>query len=138
MLTVSRSNSYIVCLTIGPAFFSASIYLCLARIIAVYGRQLSRLPPAAITITFMVLDFFALALQSTGGAYAGGADRSRRERGLAILQAGLSLHLAAIAIYVGISVDFAWSVWRRRQEWNLKFDGLQRSLKFKAFLAGAC
>jgi hypothetical protein len=35
----------IVCLTIGPAFFSAAIYLCLGRIVIIYGRKNSRIPP---------------------------------------------------------------------------------------------
>lgn len=34
----------IVCLTIGPAFLSASVYLCLSRIVAVYGAENSRIP----------------------------------------------------------------------------------------------
>lgn len=34
----------VVCLTIGPAFLSAGIYLCLSRIVAVYGAENSRIP----------------------------------------------------------------------------------------------
>lgn len=32
-----------ICLTLGPAFFSAAIYLCLGRIVVVYGIQNSRI-----------------------------------------------------------------------------------------------
>lgn len=39
----------IVCLTLAPAFFSAAIYLCLGRIVEVYGKENSRLPPAWYT-----------------------------------------------------------------------------------------
>jgi hypothetical protein len=38
-----------VCLTLGPAFFSAAIYLCLARIVTVYGAENSRLAPSMFT-----------------------------------------------------------------------------------------
>ena len=108
-------RSYIVTITIGPAFFSAAIYLCLARIVIVYGQQLSRLSPAIIATTFMILDAFALGLQAAGGATAGGdGDPAKRDQGLTILQAGLSVHLAGIVIYVLVCVDFAWQVWRRR------------------------
>ncbi|KAH8169445.1 RTA1 like protein [Sarocladium implicatum] len=129
--------TYIVTITIGPAFFSAAIYLCLARIVIVYGRQLSRLPPAVITTTFMILDAFALGLQAAGGATAGGdGDPAKRDRGLTILQAGLSVHLAGIVIYVLVCADLAWQIWRRRDEWDLRFDALQRSTKWRAFLIG--
>jgi len=38
-----------VCLTLGPAFFSAGIYLCLGRIVTVYGAENSRLAPSMYT-----------------------------------------------------------------------------------------
>lgn len=41
---IAHINSYLICLTIGPTFLSAAIYLCLARIIVVYGEQHSRFP----------------------------------------------------------------------------------------------
>ena len=34
----------IVCITIGPAFLSAGMYLCLSRIVVIYGEENSRLP----------------------------------------------------------------------------------------------
>ena len=39
----------ICCLTIGPAFMAAAIYLCLRRIVAVFGPQYSRIPPPYYT-----------------------------------------------------------------------------------------
>ena len=32
-----------ICLILGPAFLAASIYLCMGRIVVVYGREISRL-----------------------------------------------------------------------------------------------
>lgn len=34
----------IICITVGPAFFSAAIYLCLEDIVDVYGENISRIP----------------------------------------------------------------------------------------------
>jgi hypothetical protein len=38
-----------VCLTLGPAFFSAAVYLCLARIVTIYGPENSKLAPSTYT-----------------------------------------------------------------------------------------
>ena len=38
-----------ICLTLGPTFFSAAIYLCLAQIVIVYGPENSRLAPSMYT-----------------------------------------------------------------------------------------
>lgn len=39
----------ICCLTIGPAFMAAGVYLCLRRIVAAFGPENSRIPPAYYT-----------------------------------------------------------------------------------------
>jgi hypothetical protein len=38
-----------ICLTIGPAFFSAALYLCLGYIVRVYGPQNSKIRPDLFT-----------------------------------------------------------------------------------------
>lgn len=67
---------YLVTLTIAPAFLSAAIYLCLARIVVVYGEESSRFRPRTYTIVFCIGDFSALLLQAVGGAIASGASSS--------------------------------------------------------------
>ncbi|KAH7305205.1 RTA1 like protein-domain-containing protein [Stachybotrys elegans] len=131
-----RFVMYIVCITIGPAFISAAIYLCLARLVVVYGEHLSRFRPRTIAITFMILDFVALLLQCAGGATVGGDNPSPSEfdRALAILQAGLSVHLAGIVLFVIISGDFAFTVCRNKHQWNQSFSGLHHSRKFQVFI----
>jgi RTA1 like protein len=64
---------YLVTLTIAPAFLSASIYLCLARIVVVYGEEASRFKPRTYTVVFCTGDFLALLLQAVGGAIASDA-----------------------------------------------------------------
>ena len=39
-----------ICLILGPAFLAASIYLCMGRIVVVYGRKLSRLSVSGISL----------------------------------------------------------------------------------------
>jgi hypothetical protein len=67
-------DRYIICVTIGPVFFSAALYLTLSRIIIHYGPAHSRLTPKTISIGFMTADFIALVLQAVGGAIADTAD----------------------------------------------------------------
>ncbi|KAM5351000.1 hypothetical protein ACJ41O_003723 [Fusarium nematophilum] len=130
----SGHDEYIVTLTIGPAFFSAAIYLCLARIIAVYGEYLSRFSPRTYTITFMVSDFVALVLQAAGGAILGGDDPSVIDVGLAIIKTGLAAHLVAIGVFVMLAAEFGFRTYQHRREWNPTFSNLQGSRKFKIFL----
>ncbi|VUC24282.1 unnamed protein product [Clonostachys rosea] len=128
----------LVCVTIGPAFVSAAIYLCLARIIAVYGEHVSWLRPRTITIIFMLSDFFALVLQAGGGALIAGETNSidTRNTALAILKAGLGVHLGAMGIYVILSCQVAYSVYNKPSAWNPQFSSLQSSPRFKAFMGG--
>jgi hypothetical protein len=47
-----NQNGFIImsiCLTLGPTFFAAAIYLCLALIVTVYGAENSRLAPEMYT-----------------------------------------------------------------------------------------
>ncbi|KAH6869510.1 RTA1 like protein-domain-containing protein [Thelonectria olida] len=124
---------YIITLTIGPAFLSAAVYLCLARIIVIYGEYLARFKPVVYTATFMLFDLFALLLQSAGGALVGGDDPTFWDTGLRILQAGLSVHLVGITIYVILCADFAFSAYRERDEWRTDFKSFRSSKQFKAF-----
>lgn len=133
---LTDSYRYLVTLTIGPAFFSAAVYLCLARIIAVYGHHLALFRPLVYTTVFILLDFFALLLQSGGGALVGGDDPSMWDTGLSLLQAGLSIHLVGIVIYAALCGDFALRVFRARGKWRGDFAKLQSSTQFKSFCYG--
>lgn len=67
-------NRYLIPLTLGPAFLAAAIYLCLGRIILVYGESISRIQPRTYTILFISCDFLSLVLQAAGGALSATAD----------------------------------------------------------------
>lgn len=45
---------YLICVTIASIFFTAAIYLCLARVVVVFGEKLSFLRPRTYTILFII------------------------------------------------------------------------------------
>ncbi|KAF2093267.1 putative RTA1 domain protein [Rhizodiscina lignyota] len=101
---------YLICLTIGPAFLSASIYLCLSRIIIVYSPRLSRLQPRTLSLMFMCFDLVALILQAAGGAIAASADDDQNESdtGRNIMIAGLVWQVASLAVFMLLWADYLW------------------------------
>ncbi|XRM40785.1 phospholipid-translocating ATPase rsb1 [Aspergillus tubingensis] len=96
---------YLICLTIAPAFLSASIYICLTRIITLYGAaHTSLLHPKTYTYLFVTCDLISLILQAAGGAITSTADADQADlaqTGVNIMIAGLaSLSLATITIFI--------------------------------------
>ena len=128
-----EANRYIICLTIGPAFFSAAIYLCLARIVVIYGENLSRVTPRTYTITFITCDFIALVLQATGG---GLANTDSGTMGTHIMVAGLSFQVASLLLFIALSLEFAWRVWSHINNRSLIHANIRQTQKFKLFLIG--
>ncbi|MCJ1478075.1 hypothetical protein MMC13_006750 [Lambiella insularis] len=106
---------YIICLTIGPVFFTAAIYLCLSRIIVVYGPQYARFAPRTYTIVFICCDVFALVLQATGGAIADTSNSgSTGQSGINIMIAGLAFQVASLTLFAALCGDFALRVRKYR------------------------
>ena len=101
-------HSYLVCLTIAPAFFGAAIYLCLARIIIIHeGENISRLKPRTETVIFVTCDVISLVLQAAGGAITSSAEDSAfRNEGVNIMIAGLAFQVAALGIFMAFGIDF--------------------------------
>jgi hypothetical protein len=126
---------YLVGLTIGPAFFSAAIYLCLARIIAIYGHGLSWFTPKFITCFFVASDLLSLVLQAAGGAIASTANtHSSTQAGINIMIAGLSTQVASMAAFVAVCAQLAWAVRKNPEKANAAYMELRRSKKFRFFL----
>lgn len=99
---------YLICLTIAPCFISAGIYLCLSRIIVVYGEHMARFKPRTYTIIFISCDIFSLVLQAVGGALADTANnKSLSQTGINIMIAGLSCQVVSLAIFIALCGDFA-------------------------------
>ncbi|KAK6378973.1 Envelope glycoprotein gp160 [Exophiala oligosperma] len=92
----------IICLTIGPAFFSAGIYLCLSHIVGLFGPEHSRIPATWYP------------KMATGGAIAAIAlgDGTSLDTGDNIMIAGLSFQVLTLLIFIVICVDFGFRVWK--------------------------
>ncbi|KAF2801961.1 RTA1-domain-containing protein [Mytilinidion resinicola] len=125
---------YLIPLTIGPAFLSAAIYLCLGRIIMAYGSDSSRFQPKTYMFIFCGCDFFSLLLQSVGGAIAATAnDKAGSDMGANIMVAGLAFQVFSLLVFIGLAGDYALRVHRAPKSNCQKFSGLRASRYFKWF-----
>ncbi|CAG8247719.1 unnamed protein product [Penicillium salamii] len=107
---------YLICLTIAPAFFTAGIYLCLGRIITVYGERYSRLKPRTYVYIFVTCDLISLILQAAGGAVTSIADeQSLRDTGVNIMIAGLVFQVASIVIFCVLVIEYGIRAARGRR-----------------------
>ncbi|KAJ6002604.1 RTA1-domain-containing protein [Penicillium sp. IBT 35674x] len=132
---------YLICLTIGPAFFGASIYICLGRIVIVYGEQISLLRPCTYTMLFVFCDLVSLICQAAGGAITSIADADQQDlaqTGVNIMIAGLAIQVASLVLFMALCLQYAWSVYKNPDSLNkaASMRELRNSFRWKAFLAG--
>ncbi|EGP90159.1 unnamed protein product [Zymoseptoria tritici ST99CH_3D7] len=128
---------YLICLTIGPAFLAAAIYLCLGRIVVVYGEGISRVQARAYSILFISCDFLSLVLQAAGGALAATADtRAENKTGVNIMIAGLSTQVVSLLLFIILGAEFAWRVRKNSQQLDPRFENLRSSKKWQLFIIG--
>ncbi|RMZ82704.1 hypothetical protein DV738_g1464, partial [Chaetothyriales sp. CBS 135597] len=132
----SRNNfiTYLVGLTIGPAFFSAAIYLSISRIIAIFGHGLCWLRPKTITILFVGFDLLSLVLQAAGGALASTANsNSTAQVGVDIMIAGLSTQVVSTTAFCLLCLQLAWSIRKHPERVDDTYRAFRRTLKFRAY-----
>jgi hypothetical protein len=128
---------YLVTLTIAPAFLAAAIYLCLSRIVIVYGQQLSRFKPRTYTIVFCTCDIISLVVQALGGGIASAANTvSSSNLGKNTMLAGLSFQVFSLTLFEIAAGEFALRVVKGKGNWNPRYITLVKSRLFKAFLVG--
>jgi len=128
---------YLVGLTIGPAFFSAAIYLCLARIIAIYGESLPILKARTITLAFILCDLASLILQSAGGAITSMADTQKdHDLGVNIMIAGLVSQVASTTAFLLVCAHLAWAIRTKPSQINPNSLNLRSTKSFRFFLWG--
>ncbi|KAL2073396.1 hypothetical protein VTL71DRAFT_10720 [Oculimacula yallundae] len=128
---------YLVTLTIAPALLSASIYLCLARIVNIYGENLSRFKPRTYTLFFVTCDLICLVLQALGGALASMADtKSQADLGKNIMMAGLVFQVVSLTCFATAATEFGLRVWKAQGQWNPRYLRIVATRLFKAFLIG--
>ena len=127
-----------MCLTIGPAFLAAAVYLCLSRIVVVFSETVSRLRPASYTLIFIGCDFFSLLLQAAGGGIASGATTASADAtGKDIMITGVAWQVASLVLFTVICADFARRVRNASDvDMNPAFATFRASAKFRLFLCG--
>lgn len=129
---------YLIALTLGPVFFAAAIYLCLGRIVVVYGEELSYLKPRTYTILFLTCDFISLVVQGIGGGIAASYPLTNQymiDLGTNILVAGLAFQVASLFAFLVFCSVFLWKAWRNKNRLSPEFAELYSSSRFKIFLA---
>ncbi|KAF1941376.1 sphingoid long-chain base transporter RSB1 [Clathrospora elynae] len=106
----------IICLTIGPAFLAAGIYLCFSRIITTISPGNSRIKPLSYPRIFIPCDFISLVLQATGGALASIATTNHEDPkiGSNIMIAGLAFQVVTLLLFILLALDFAFRTYSRR------------------------
>ncbi|KAH8695214.1 RTA1 domain protein [Talaromyces proteolyticus] len=138
MFSFSWFLMYLVCLTIGPAFFSAAIYLTLSRLIIIYGRDKARFRPQIYTYVFITFDVIALVLQAVGGAVASVASAysSLQNAGVHTMVGGLAWQVFSLALFGLLSLDLWWRVIHsppRNEPMNRTFESLRSRRFFQPF-----
>ncbi|KAI8575114.1 hypothetical protein K450DRAFT_216180 [Umbelopsis ramanniana AG] len=108
MFTQTFFIMYLVCLTIGPAFLSAAIYLTFSHLIIIYSESNARFKPRTYTYVFISSDVVALLLQAAGGAMASISTpgSSSQHIGINIMVAGVAWQVFSLAIFALLSFDF--------------------------------
>ena len=141
MFTQNFFIMYLVCLTIGPAFLSASIYLCLSRIVTIYSAALARFKPQTYTYVFITSDVISLILQAAGGACASisTAGSSSQWAGIHTMVAGVAWQVVSLFIYGVLCLDFFLRVRMAESETfnpDPSFTKIRASRRFQFFLYG--
>ncbi len=123
----------------GPACLNASIYLCLSRVVVVYGEHISRVRPGVYTLLFIACDVFSLLIQSIGGASAALApDMGHTHTGVKIMAAGLGFHVASLCLFIGLCTDFFILCVQQRDNLSPVHRRLRSTWSFKACLVCEC
>ncbi|KAI5867837.1 RTA1-domain-containing protein [Durotheca rogersii] len=107
----------ICCLTIGPAFLAAGIYLCIRQIVSAFGPENSRIPPQYYTRIFIPCDIISLVLQAAGGGLASSAFHQGEptETGDHIMIAGLAFQVFTLLVFTALSLDYGLNTLRHRR-----------------------
>lgn len=113
---------YLIPLTIAPAFITASMYLCLARLIHIVdpALQYTRLRPMMYTWIFVTFDFIALVLQGAGGGITATGDdnKDQVDLGVNVMMAGLGFQVFSLVAFSALCLDFAWRVRKGHRAWR--------------------
>ncbi|RGP75554.1 rta1 like family [Fusarium sporotrichioides] len=102
----------IVCLTIAPVFYTASIYVTLSKAINYFAPELSRFKPQLFIWIFIPFDIVCLILQAAGGAMSTESDSTV---GVDVSMAGLALQVIVLVAFIAAFSDYMIRYWRSGQ-----------------------
>lgn len=110
----------ICCLTIAPAFFTASIYFCLSDFVRLYDPEskISRFrDPRTFAWIFIPCDIISLVLQAAGGGLAATSveQGENSDPGTDVMITGLAFQVFSLLVFILLSLDFAYNVYRARK-----------------------
>lgn len=117
---------------------TAAIYLCLSRIVVLYGEHLSFFRPRTLAVVFMTSDFLSLILQAAGGAIAEVATQNNDDpqAGTDIMIAGLLLQAVSLGFFLLVWSTFMIRVLRGIPDQKYYKMAIRRRPLFKAFSLG--
>ncbi|KAF5024458.1 hypothetical protein F66182_3467 [Fusarium sp. NRRL 66182] len=93
----------IVCTTVAPVFYTASIYVTLSKAINYFSPQLSRFKPELFYWIFIPFDVVCLILQAAGGAMSTESDS---DVGVDVSMAGLVLQVIILVAFIAAFADY--------------------------------
>ncbi|KAK0621833.1 RTA1 like protein-domain-containing protein [Bombardia bombarda] len=110
----------IVCVTCGPVYYCAAIYVTLAAAIKFFGPELSRFNPNLFIWVFIPFDIVCLILQASGGALST-TSSGDSSLGVNLALAGLALQVAVLVAFCAAFGDYLWryfhsDVYRKRTQ----------------------
>ncbi|KAL8947286.1 MAG: hypothetical protein Q9222_006414 [Ikaeria aurantiellina] len=119
-----------VCITFAPTFYTAAIYITLAKIVRYLGPEYARFRPSLYYWIFIPADIFSLVLQAVGGALSstseGGSDAA-----VDVSITGLAFQVFVICVFIALAIDYAW---RYRKGQRVIPRTIPLSKKFKRFV----
>lgn len=124
LLSLTWVLCFLVCLTIAPVFYTASIYVTLSKTILDFAPELSRFNPIFFYWIFIPFDVVCLALQAAGGALSTNSTGEDRT-GVDISMAGLALQVIVLTAFAACFADYM--VRYVRSDGARKFDRRLRS-----------
>ncbi|PVH71498.1 RTA1-domain-containing protein [Cadophora sp. DSE1049] len=129
---MSYLSIQLICITVGPAFLAAGVYLTLKHLIIVYGAQFSRLAPKWYTWIFISADITSILIQAIGAALAASADNP--EPGNTTMMVGLGFQVFTLAIFGIMAIDVWVHIRKHKGEFNESAKGMRESRRFKLMI----
>ncbi|KAI0880822.1 RTA1-domain-containing protein [Annulohypoxylon maeteangense] len=111
MMQISTSNYLhltfcsIFCIGTAPVFYSAAIYVTMAKIAENLDPSLSRIKPKLYYVVFIVSDVFSLTLQGIGGGLTtSSSGQNRASVDLSLV--GLCFQVFSMVVFCGLLADY--------------------------------